>query len=486
MLRTENASKRSCPWWVVPARPRLPSAPEDPGDDPTRRRGVQDFESAYHISLDAIPVDLGDDVTARRDRYCQPASPISDEAPAEGPGDSTVIQVDQEHHQVTPIRENALSGHQEDAQSQQNAPNQRSAHSAPDGKRVTNFTSEAMAVRKARARSGWMCSEVWQIKFCNPSHIGVIDWELDAVNTVMARAAYTARTIYGLSEAEERLVTAHPALLGPNLRALCGNRWSLDAGQLLVARELGIIDKLPALSKDEIEDRNKGDLIVKILAVINILWLFIQVGIRRYHGQSITQLETMTAAFAVSSTLTYCLLYAKPQGVETPCKVNACRYPSPNEIFRISVAGGWNRVKAQTSPPVPNSAIHGVCKHDTTMVVLGFIVGLAIFGSLHCLAWNSPFPSDVELLLWRLSSVVTMVAAPVWLFIFWYINWTARMFDEKTAWATLYATGYAQMLLPPLFVVARVYVAVEALRSLAYLPPTAFQNTWTDEIPRTG
>ncbi len=49
-----------------------------------------------------------------------------------------------------------------------------------------------------------------------------------------------------------------------NLRALQRDRWILDASQLLLARQFGIIDRLPDLLEDDISDRNKGDLFVKL------------------------------------------------------------------------------------------------------------------------------------------------------------------------------------------------------------------------------
>lgn len=42
-----------------------------------------------------------------------------------------------------------------------------------------------------------------------------------------------------------------------NLAALQGNLWVLDARQLLLARELGIIERLPTLDLDDLADRNK-------------------------------------------------------------------------------------------------------------------------------------------------------------------------------------------------------------------------------------
>ena len=44
-----------------------------------------------------------------------------------------------------------------------------------------------------------------------------------------------------------------------NMITLQGDRWSLNGPQLRVARGRGIIEKLPKITDDEVDDRNKGD-----------------------------------------------------------------------------------------------------------------------------------------------------------------------------------------------------------------------------------
>jgi hypothetical protein len=60
-----------------------------------------------------------------------------------------------------------------------------------------------------------------------------------------------------------------------NLALLCGDMWVVDANQLLLAREFGIIDTLPCLSLDSLDDLDKGDALVKLLALLQMSWMFI-------------------------------------------------------------------------------------------------------------------------------------------------------------------------------------------------------------------
>lgn len=51
------------------------------------------------------------------------------------------------------------------------------------------------------------------------------------------------------------------------MRFLQQDTWVLDANQLLLARQLRIILRLPSLTEDNLDDRNRGDMFVKAVAV---------------------------------------------------------------------------------------------------------------------------------------------------------------------------------------------------------------------------
>lgn len=52
--------------------------------------------------------------------------------------------------------------------------------------------------------------------------------------------------------------------------ALEGDVWVLTAAQLIEARRIGLLSRLPNLTEDEISDRNKGSLFVKLLALVQV------------------------------------------------------------------------------------------------------------------------------------------------------------------------------------------------------------------------
>jgi hypothetical protein len=161
------------------------------------------------------------------------------------------------------------------------------------------------------------------------SNIGELSWKNDVMNAGLVKAALDQKHIQKFSTAWEReSYLLFPEAWYLNLLALQGNVWSLDACQLLLARKMGIIRKLPHISRDELDDRNKGDFFVKGLALVQVIVLFIQVVARGAAGLPPSQLEISVIAFAFCAFITYILLWDKPQGVGTPVSITASRYPS--------------------------------------------------------------------------------------------------------------------------------------------------------------
>ncbi|KAK7440606.1 hypothetical protein VKT23_016954 [Stygiomarasmius scandens] len=74
---------------------------------------------------------------------------------------------------------------------------------------------------------------------------------------------------------------------------------------------------------EEIWDKSKGDLLSKGLVLLQVTWFIIQCIARACQNLAITQLETMTLAFATLNFVTYTLWWNKPLGVDYP--VSVCR-----------------------------------------------------------------------------------------------------------------------------------------------------------------
>ncbi|TFK70471.1 hypothetical protein BDN72DRAFT_766343 [Pluteus cervinus] len=107
--------------------------------------------------------------------------------------------------------------------------------------------------------------------------------------------------------------------------------------------------------------------------------------------------------------------------------------------------------------------------------LMSCLIGM-IFAGIHCIAWNSHFPTHVELLFWRSSSLVLLVI-PFLVGNFWNWGTVAIAIMIPIRWV-LYVLG------PILYILARVSLIVQALLSLRDLRPDVFQNVaWTSYIP---
>jgi hypothetical protein len=261
-----------------------------------------------------------------------------------------------------------------------------------------------------------------------------------------------------------------------NTSHLQGNIWVLNAAQIALARNLGIIDCLPNLSEDELADKNNGNLLVKGLAILQIIWMMIQLIWRWRENKPASQLELMTLSFAVSAFITYALAWSRPQGVETPTVIQGNRV-SREEMRSLADIEPGVVLFQRTLYTMPNNV-----SHDIHGWVLGGGFGSILFGILHLFAWNFTFPTEVERTLWRVSSFVTFLAPVTYLVTVLMISkildyvFGSNAFDNT--WHRVLLT-----LTTLVFIVARLFLLVESFRSLYFLPADVFVTTWASNIP---
>lgn len=175
--------------------------------------------------------------------------------------------------------------------------------------------------------------------------------------------------------------------------------------------------KLPAVTEGDISDRNKGDIVVKMVAMGQILWVIIQLSERLYSKPPTSQLEVLSFAFAICTIFTYVLLLEKPKDVETSVIIPARRYASPWEIDQIAESRPLTFMVSKNSPWIPNLSFHDMRR--TSSGKLGGSLAGVVFGAIHCVAWNFTFPIEIERILWHGSAIVTAIAYPIFVGILW-------------------------------------------------------------------
>lgn len=308
----------------------------------------------------------------------------------------------------------------------------------------------------------------WLKKFINRQktayrRFGGLDWRLDETNLSAVKEVLAEHT----DKTEDIPLNARP---------LVGDVWFLNSRQLAQARSAGIISRLPAVTEDEINDRNKGDVMIKLLALVQVCWLIVQLIGRASLGQESSQLEVMTLAYAVCSAITYLALFPKPRDISTPIMVPSATAPTAEDVKKIAEVGGghwapWRSFYSITSVPNPRTEAG-----DQT-AGFGFLVGMVVFSAIHLIAWNFVFPTRSELILWRVAALLT-VGVPLFLIFYYYVEnlWPFSVIDQFMHYLTFFSSLF-------LFPFARIVLIVEAFRSLYFLSPGAFIATWTTEVP---
>jgi hypothetical protein len=186
-------------------------------------------------------------------------------------------------------------------------------------------------------------------------------------------------------------------------------------------------------SRQDIEDKSKADLLVKLLALSQISWLVFSVIARGISALAVSQIEVATVAFSVLAIATYIANIWKPKDVDVQILLRIPGTPEGlgSDLLRKYETRSFIRFLFQPSwlpggyrPRIPNDTfrITGAIPLISSLTA----VSTMIFGGLHCIAWSFDFPSKAELLIWRIASVSSATVPCIALFgslsILWLIS----------------------------------------------------------------
>ena len=125
--------------------------------------------------------------------------------------------------------------------------------------------------------------------------------------------------------------------------------------------------------------------------------------------------------------------------------------------------------------------------------IMGMILWSAsmAYGGIHAAAWDVYFPTKTEQLLWRGSSLFIASSGLLWIL----INMLARsskfiktywiqVASLRAHWTSLVGLGFLATVCGLLYILARVYLVLEAFISLRRLQAATFETIeWTNVIP---
>lgn len=238
---------------------------------------------------------------------------------------------------------------------------------------------------------------------------------------------------------------------------------------------------------------------VKAIALAQIFWASSQAVVRAIRGLTTSPLEVAVLGFAACAVAIYILYWEKPKG---PRSVITIEYhPGRRDIFDalsakikneeagmgivdqfLSMAGFFFPLR---KPGSPISLDHVRIKGDTRIPTFyAGMLGAVLFGAVHLGAWNYPFPTTVELILWRCASLCITAYGLLLMGLEGsmshpQIHRHVPHWFSPIAATTLTTATYIHIL-------SRLVILVEIFRSLFFMPPDAFVATWTSNIPHLG
>jgi len=261
------------------------------------------------------------------------------------------------------------------------------------------------------------------------------------------------------------------------LKTPSGDRFRPSVQHFLALLKSDYIEDLE-ITKEDIEDKANASAIIKLLAVLQILWFTTTVVGRATQHLPITTLELFTCAIVFCSVLNYACWWYKPYNVERP--------------FCLKTTAGIDELQEATKKP-------WYYEHDTPgkrlslrdgnmnlitnwrgrciMWTLGVVVALS-FGPWHLLGWNFYFNTEAERFLWRLSSLCC-IALPFVIALIPLLELrqgTPENFVEM-----------AQRVVAVIYVGFRLYLIAESVAGLRAVPASVYKNlNWARFIPHVG
>ena len=293
----------------------------------------------------------------------------------------------------------------------------------------------------------------------------------------------------------------------------------------------------PNVTPKEIWDKSKQDTLAKVITTFQISYLVLQCIGRAVQGLVITTMELSALAIVICAMMTSLCWFRKPANVITPIPLRSDL--SMDEIlarvgktdfawkqtpldFVDNLGPSWalnvqTFMKMPVSPherPLPrfgNDRLPNLSGRQEVILCISTL----LYAAIHLFGWNYTFPTYVELILWRLSSMFLFANTVA----FWTFE-TAAAWHRKRRWHRLYwrvfdreklaqddlarQEAHDQVTLGPenpkqlplkwefwsifplaiTYAAARGYLVVEIFLGLRALEPSAFQNVnWASILP---
>jgi hypothetical protein len=266
----------------------------------------------------------------------------------------------------------------------------------------------------------------------------------------------------------------------------CGDGWTerICNEDVITLRLMDLI-KYPEVSKQEIQDRSKGDTFVKIFALLQSAWFVFSAVSRAIAKLPVSPIELSCCAYVFCTCITYAFWWHKPKDImlvnSKSCHFDFTDLPLDLQktIKSIHDAPSDQRHYRWRNFPLTDTEIDVLTVVRRRMpALMGLAVGV-IFCCFHILAWNDAFPSRFELMLWRAASIAAS-SIPVIGAAFPFIRGLSpKVFDSL--WPLVRSI---YLILGVTYVSSRIVLIVMLFTTLRALPAGAYATvSWTKAIP---
>lgn len=118
---------------------------------------------------------------------------------------------------------------------------------------------------------------------------------------------------------------------GFQLRTNDGWLYTISAKNIIPLIEAGIVRPCD-LDEEEIRDHAKADVVAKLLAILQSLWVTVNILARSAYDLPISPIEISTVAYVLCAIFMYALWWCKPKDMETPITLHIAHNRDSEEI----------------------------------------------------------------------------------------------------------------------------------------------------------
>ncbi|KAF8217190.1 hypothetical protein K438DRAFT_1558559 [Mycena galopus ATCC 62051] len=246
------------------------------------------------------------------------------------------------------------------------------------------------------------------------------------------------------------------------------------------------------IKKEDIIDKSKGDSLIACVTLVQVLWFAAQELARLQQGLPISTLEIATASFVIINMVTWALWRQKPKDVSEAIPIDPVSCSRAIDIKPLRrqltigdhldgiVLGHYRNFDPLESASVPAfwSNPFGEKPEGLPIVLFWQLICAIFFGVVHCFAWNTRFPSTIEMWMWRVSASF-ISGFPLLCFLLLQIN---KGLGDRSVPKKVFT--YINYGLVALYVIARVALLILPITTLRALPIRVFVDVgWSSVFP---